>query len=426
MVYDKHLSLEENSLKISFEGKLLRFSSPLYIDINRYFLPMLEFINQLEGTVNITGSKITIKFKKKVPISLDYKLDDYKFIVSDSILYLSLFDLCRILNIKSRWNYPNSTISLYWDKEKHVSKNTKKSGRIALIRFEDVTARPGYVDAENLEKFRIMGDYLFSSGIPFHVTWIPRFIDPPNKIDNDISKNNSMPNAHFLFTLEYLLNRNGVIGLHGYTHQYGDEVSAEGTEFDEERNNDEASVRKRVEAAINTANKLELPFKFFESPHYASTEFQQSIFEQYFDIIYEGCVGIWGEKIVTSPRNNKTIYVPTPLSYVQGEVEEGTKEMIDRINNLEEDSLASLFYHPDLEFEYITLSSDSNGYPLSSYSENSPLHRITQALIKKGCSFTKVTDLGSDSSNTKSLLSYLSFYAYKLYDYLKSKFYSIK
>jgi predicted deacetylase len=103
--------------------------------------------------------------------------------------------------------------------------------------------------------------------------------------------------------MEYLLNRNGIIGLHGYTHQYGDEVSAVGTEFSDERNNDEKSIRKRVEAAINTAKKLELPVKFFETPHYAATAFQQSIFEQYFDIIYEPFVGIWGDRIVKSPRN---------------------------------------------------------------------------------------------------------------------------
>ena len=118
-------------------------------------------------------------------------------------------------------------------------------GRVALIRFEDVTAGDEYLDSDNLEKFRVVADYMFSAGVPFHIAWIPRFIDPPNGIDNDISKDYSMPNANFLFTIEYLLNRNGVIGLHGYTHQYGNEVSADGTEFNEERNNDEGKYKKK-------------------------------------------------------------------------------------------------------------------------------------------------------------------------------------
>lgn len=85
---------------------------------------------------------------------------------------------------------------------------------------------------------------------------------------------------------------------------------------------------------------MELPTKFFESPHYAATEFQQSIFEQYFDIIYEFYVGICGKKLVKSPMNHRTLYVPTPLDHV--DVKEDTEKMLDRINNLDEDTLAIL------------------------------------------------------------------------------------
>jgi len=416
MVYDKQLFLIDTNLKISFEGKSLRFIKPIYRDINRYFLPMLEFINQLGGELNITRSKINILFKEKSPIRIDYEIDDYKFTLVDSVLYLSLFDICRILNIKSRWDYNSSSISLYWDRNKHDG-NISPPGRVALIRFEDVTAGDEYLDSDNLEKFRVVADYMFSAGVPFHIAWIPRFIDPPNGIDNDISKDYSMPNANFLFTIEYLLNRNGVIGLHGYTHQYGNEVSADGTEFNKKRNNDEEKIRKRVEAAINSANKLKLPAKFFESPHYAATEFQQSIFEQYFDIIYESYVGIWGDKIVKSPRNHRTLYVPTPLGYVEVEEKDGTEKMLDRINNLDEDTLASLFYHPNIDFEYITLQSDTSGYPLSNYSETSPLHRIVNALYDKKCSFEKITDLGYDNKRNTFI---------KLYRHFKSKIKSIK
>ncbi|OOM75078.1 hypothetical protein CLPUN_35150 [Clostridium puniceum] len=406
MVCEKQLFLIKVNLEINFDGKLLKFINPLYRDVNRYFLPILEFIDQLGGKLNIRRSKINILFKERSLICIDYRIDDYKFTIVDSVLYLSLFDICRILNIKSRWDYNKNSISLYWDMDKH-ERSTSSPGRVALIRFEDITAGNAYLDSGNLEKFRVIGDYMFSSGIPFHIAWIPRFVDPPNGIDNDISKDYSMPNANFLFTIEYLLNRNGVIGLHGYTHQYGNEVSADGTEFNEKRNNDEKSVRKRVEAAINTAKKLELPTKFFESPHYAATEFQQSIFEQYFDIIYECYVGIWGEKIVKSPRNHRTLYIPTPLDYV--EEKDGMKKMLDRINNLGEDALASLFYHPYIDFEYITLQNDISGYPVSSYSENSQLHRIVKALYDKRCSFVEITKLGCNNEKMHLLNYFISF-----------------
>lgn len=421
MVYNEQEFLIEKKLKISFEGKPLKFVNPIYRQINRYFLPMSEFINKLGGESNITRSKINILFKEKDPIYINYEADNYNFTVVDSVLYLSLFYICRILNAKSRWDYEKKSISLYWNRKKHEI-GTKLPGRVALIRFEDVTAGDEYLDSDNLEKFRVVADYMFSAGVPFHIAWIPRFVDPPNGIDNDISKDYSMPNANFLFTIEYLLNRGGVIGLHGYTHQYGSEVSADGTEFNEERNTDEKRVRKRVEAAINMAKKLELPIKFFESPHYASTEFQQSIFEQYFDIIYEGCVGIWGDKIVKSPRNHRTLYIPTPLGYVEGD--DGTEKMLDRINNLGKDTLASLFYHPHKDFEYIILKSNNGGYPVSNYSENSNLHRIIKELYAKKCSFTKITDLGNSNKGKSFIELFSSFFQSN--KYYKSRVKKIK
>ncbi|MFT8343133.1 DUF2334 domain-containing protein [Clostridium beijerinckii] len=282
------------------------------------------------------------------------------------------------------------------------------------MRFEDITAGGEYLDSDNLEKLRVVADYMFLAGIPFHIAWIPRFFDPQNGIDNDISKDYSMPNANFLFTMEYLLNRNGIISLHGYTHQYCDEVGAIGTEFNEGRNNDEKSIR-RVEAAINTAKRLDLPVKFFETPHYAATAFQQSIFEEYFNIIYEPFVGIWGERIVKSPRNYRTLYIPTPLGYVEGKY--GINKMIDRINNLDETTLASLFYHPYIDFEYITLKSGVNRYPISNYLENSPLHQIVKALYYKGCNFTKITDLNLGSKKAEFKELFYSFF--NLHKYFK-------
>lgn len=394
LINNPPLSIEP-FLKIDFEGMPLKFAVPIYRDINRYFLPLSEFINQIGGKVNMEEGKLNILFNGKSRITINYDVDAYKFSIIDSVFHIALFDLCKILDLKTLWDYNRSSISLYWNRAKGQYKSFVL-GRTALIRFEDVTASEVYLSSNNLEKFRTVADYMFSAGVPFHIAWIPRFIDPPNHIDNDISRDYSMPNANFLFTIEYLLSKNGIIGLHGYTHQYGNEVSADGTEFNEERNNDENSARKRVEAAIKAANKLELPFKFFESPHLAATAFQQSIFEQYFDIIYECFVGIWGEKIVKSPRNQRTLYVPTPLGYVEGE--DGTEQMLHRINTLQEGTLASLFFHPTIDFEYITLRNDSTGYPLSSYSENSPLHQIVNALYEKGCSYTKITDLSYDSS----------------------------
>lgn len=369
---------------ISFllEGRKLIFNPAALNYRNRYFLPVRQFVVQAGGVVKLIGTKIHI-FINGSRIMIDLSEGKYRAVFINNDIYLSFSDIVNSLNLKTSWNYERKEITMSFIKQS-LHDNINPADKPALIRFEDVTAGPPYDEALNLEKLRMMADYLFFRSVPFHVAWIPRYIDPPNDIDNDISKNLNMANADFLFTLDYMINKGALIGLHGYTHQYGKEVSGDGTEFNASRNNDVRSVVKRIEAAQNIAEKVEIPYSFFESPHYASTEFQQSIMEEYFDYIYEPCVGIWGDKPIVSPRNKRTIYVPTPLGYVSGK--NGPHRMLKRINNLKEDSLASLFYHPSLEMDFI----DSSSFK---YSEDSTLHLIIDTLEENGYCLTSIKNI---------------------------------
>lgn len=371
---------QKEELNIIIEGRRIKFASPIYFNNNRYFIPIRELIIELGGNLSFKEGILYIKLKnEELIINLNSGLN--KAILINNSVHISLADISMLLKLKTRWNYSANEVSIYFDRDSDSTLKKIESGNAALIRFEDVTAGPPYDDADNLLKLRIMADYLYSKGIPFHVAWIPRYIDPQNDIDNDVSKNFSISNADFVFTLDYMLKHGGIIGLHGYTHQFGEEVSGDGTEFDEKRNNDEKSVRNKLELAIGTARRLEIPYSFFESPHYASTEFQQSIMEQYFDYIYEPCVGIWGDKVSISRRNKRTRFVPTPLGYVSGEL--GIEKMIYRIMTLKEGTIASLFYHPSIEMEFIDLSKEEDGYPIVNYSTKSPLHRIVDAFEEK-------------------------------------------
>lgn len=67
-------------------------------------------------------------------------------------------------------------------------------------------------------------------------------------------------------------------------------------------------------------------------------------------------------------------FIPTPLNYVNGV--EDLNNMINKIGNLPEKSLASFFYHPNIEFEYIKIVKDKTGYSTYTYSEKSPLHIV--------------------------------------------------
>lgn len=372
--------VRKEELNIVIEGKRVRFTNPIYFNNNRYFMPVRELVLELGGSLSFKEGKLYISIKDE-DISINLNSGEYKAMLVSNVLYISLVDIAVLLKLKTRWHYKSKEIAIYFDMCRTCAPGKIKTGEPALIRFEDVTAGPPYNEEENLQRVRIMADYLYYRGMPFHVAWIPRFIDPPNDVDNDISKDFNIANADFVFTLDYMLKKGGAVGLHGYTHQYGDEVSGDGTEFNEDRNDNEKSIRDRLEKAIAAAERLEIPFEFFESPHYASTAFQQSIMEQYFDYIYEPYVGIWGDKVVISPRNNITKYIPTPLSYVSGKY--GTEKMVHRILKLEEGVLASLFYHPSKEMEFISFIYEENGYPSFIYSEESSLHRILDALEDK-------------------------------------------
>lgn len=385
------LFLSRKDLVFVYEGTMLYLKKPVGRIMNRYYLPLFEVTKYLGGRIAILQGNLYLHQNDTPPIPINK--EDYQVIYHTGYreVYISLIDLCKIMRLKTRWNEKEKRITFYRSDD-IVQSRAIEGNRIAFIRLEDVTAGGWYLGSEHLEKFRIVADYMYSLRMPFHIAWIPRYLNPPEGIDNDVSRNYSMSNAHFVFTIDYLLDCGGLIGLHGYTHQYGEEISGDGTEFSEDRNTDEATIRSRIEAAIEIADRLNYPYSFFESPHYASTAFQQSIYEFYFDIIYEGFVGIWGDKIVRSPRNHRTLYIPTPLGYVEGE--NGLEKLLERIHLLSDDALASLFYHLFMEFEFITLKNDFS----YEYDQLSPLHQIVDAISMKKCRFSKITELNHDNN----------------------------
>ncbi|MDZ4957343.1 DUF2334 domain-containing protein, partial [Clostridium perfringens] len=113
--------------------------------------------------------------------------------------------------------------------------------------------------------------------IKYHIAWIPRFVAPSDNIDNDLLKNDSFENVAFINLLDYLINKGAQIGLHGYTHQFDDSKSAVGTELSHKIQNNEKDTRRVIESSIDTANALNIPYSFFESPHYKASGKQKLI-----------------------------------------------------------------------------------------------------------------------------------------------------
>lgn len=405
----KELNLEKDNIKLGFEGKILNLVLPIYIEKNRYYIPLTEIVEKLGGTSKTEENMLTLELNNNL-IKIDVKANTFSqgdktqrlkrnIVFSNDFCYVSLIDLCRIFNLKTDWNIDTKTISLFLNKDKFEAVESPASEKTALIRLEDIAAGQRYSNSETLEKLRIISDYLYSQSVPFHVAWVPRYIDPTQnpKVDNDPSKQNNMFNSDFIFTLDYFEYRNGIIGLHGYTHQFGNTVSIDGNEFHRNQRDripsTDAYTQERINLAIASAKTLDIPYGFFEVPHYAADANVLRIMEKNFDCLYQPYDGnSKSSKLMIKKLGDRTIkYIPTPLDYIDGKND--TDNMIRKINTLKPGLLASFFYHPSIEFEDIKLSKDNTGYPSYTYSPDSTLHRIIKASKEKGYKFKTINEV---------------------------------
>lgn len=260
----------------------------------------------------------------------------------------------------------------------------------ACLRLEDITADPspqGRFTHEKLEKIRTMGWWLHIRDQEYSIAWIPLFNDPMEDGVNDLTKEYNFLNSDFMYTLDYLLEHGGHIGLHGLTHQERDNASGVGVEFGKDSPFSDKEIKERLIYAKEIANKLGYQPEFFEFPHYATTEVQAKIAEELFPVIYQQKsdrkpIGRleWSDK-----AGKKVLYVPTPADYVCSPYDK--QGILDRINNLEKGTLVSLFFHPSMDYDRITCDTDETGTRILSYNQNGILPAILETIQKKGLNF---------------------------------------
>lgn len=348
----------------------------------RYYISIDTLCNTLNLPIIIESS--TLKIGDSITINLldndVYLNNDFynlrgELIQMESHYYLSLSDIEYLFNLRSNFDFNNKEISLFNSPEVQLNNNVAKEGRIALLRLEDISAGGYLKNSDNIQKMKLMVDLLHSNSIKFHIAWVPHYIDPSQNIDNDLTKDFSIENVAFINLLDYMINKNGLIGLHGYTHQFGEETSLYGTELSRKANSTEEQTRIVIEKAISTANYLNIPISFFESPHYKATRSQKDIIQEYFKYIYEP-YSI--PQYINIKHTDNNIYIPTPLSYVK---DLNTSKITKGLSNPDNSAgaLMSLFYHPSKELDFINFEIIDNKINYS-YSESSPLQQIIRSL----------------------------------------------
>lgn len=392
VAYTKNDTLTDKVLfNLKVNNKEIKLKDDAYELNQRYYVNVDDFLNSLSikyikdsslyttnrFVLDISNNSYYLKDNEANKINLrglSYKKSDN--------YYISINDLFEMLNFKTHWDIDNKIIYCFNDNTNNDSiqkTSTSKNSLPALIRIEDVSAGSGIGPNQDFEKFRIMGDYLKLNNIKYNITWISRYKNPKKNIDNDLLKNKTMSNVEFIYTLDYLINRGASIGLHGYTHQYGDTVSASGSELTRSLNTTEKEIRNVVESAIKTAETLNIPYDFFESPHYHATRYQQKIVSEYFNIMYEPITGYWNANPILL---NDTLYVPAFVGYVK---DTNGQEIADKIRKKNDFALTSVFVHPFKEFSFIKLGDiDKNGHMTYTYEDNSPIKNIISALNESG------------------------------------------
>lgn len=399
------------SSRFSFEGEVISGSLYTAYEKNqRYYLPLDYFAAKEAGTYLLEGEIAALSMGGQeyalAAGNTAYLLNGEerallnKPMLQDGKLYVSLADLLVLFDYVSFSDYETLDVRIFKNRSPRVQTNLQaEDGKTALIRLEDVMF-DGQKTTENrdhLLKLRAMGDALYAKAVPFHVAWIPRYINPPKQLDNDLLTDFGIQNVDYVYALDYLRYSGGQMGLHGYTHQSGKTVSAAGADFGKKASTSKEEAAKRMKQAINVADKLEIPYTFFEFPHYDSTAVQRRVAEKLFPYIYEAYDG---NSMQTIKAVNGSKYVPTPMDYVHSSTKVNEFYQLQE-KTIAEGSLGSFFFHQAIENPYMQvqfLADGENpdaypeGYPTVTVQPNSVLNTLIDRFVAGGYRFRYITE----------------------------------
>lgn len=290
----------------------------------------------------------------------------------------------------------------------------------ALLRLEDITPGGPYASQQDLGKLRAVFTYLHTAHVPFSVAVIPRAMySLPDGSRYERGIDDEVPDeetVHLIRLLQAAEKKGALLGMHGYTHQFGTEIRPDGgqdtgvgTEFAVKgapQTHTAEYAASRMEASLAAFTKAGLTPVFWESPHYHDARVQEDVFRSYMGILYQpdyrSLDSFWDmrvyEDVNTYGRPSLgSVYVPAPLRYISGRYT--ADNMVEKMKTYK--GLGSLFYHPFLEFPYLepVLGADGkpsieDGLPLYRYRAgvHTGLHRIVEGAKAQGFTWVSLHD----------------------------------
>lgn len=303
----------------------------------------------------------------------------------------------------------------------HIStvQGEQSEPKVVLMRLEDIGPGGQYASVEQLGKLRAVFEYLAEHHVPYQIAVIARWY---NVLQNQTIYDKSIGNLDdpyiqaFVQLLQYAQSHGGVVGMHGYTHQYGTEYRRDGMQ--ESGSGNELNVKEapdtsthayaeqRIQAGLVEYRKAGLQPRFWETPHYHIAPHQMDVIRSYFGLIYESIPGHSGQSFVATVNTLNqgfgnaswgSVHVPTPYSFIPSSRDE--RIILDQLSRNKK--LPSFFYHPFLEFKHLTSVTDVNGQPVIRDGmpefvypdkEKSNLQKLIKGMRDKGYTFSSILD----------------------------------
>lgn len=305
------------------------------------------------------------------------------------VSYITLADAAARWGLAVRFRMEDSSVHLYREGSPSWTPIAGEGQTKGYIRLEDIMPDYGLnkrFTHESLLRLRFIGDYLDANSDAFYVAWIPLYVNPPKKVENNIATRFNFYNTDFVLALDSLILDGGRLGLHGYTHQDHDSVSSVGYEFGPNNELSEAEMLDRFQKAEEIAAALGYTWHFFEFPHYSTTAFQRDVAERHFSVIYQQYPGADPTGRIETHKLGDHVcrWVPTPADYINGRSDlENFCKKLSKCRYRKD--VISFFFHPYLDTAPMEVSYEGDQIRYTYDQEASILPTILRLLSSWGC-----------------------------------------
>jgi len=264
------------------------------------------------------------------------------------------------------------------------------NSKIAFIRLEDIS--PWYAMQENgLDALKWVADYLYSQGVPFHVSVIPVYKDPSRNIYLDMGDPEDPRMKEFRDTIRYIQSGGGVVGIHGYTHQYNGKTALDYEFGISEEASTDSYASERIDRAINVFKNSGISFYYWETPHYKASQNQYKVFAKNFSLLFEPDYKNRGNKQIKVyydlRADKKPVYFfPAPQDMVHNQ------DDVDRIltSAKEASQFICFFFHPFMEFSGVYYDGEPGKAKFVIAKRNGYLEQLISGIKSYGYKFTTI------------------------------------